>query len=273
MKLALGGIVGLTAICVLAAGFAGPGIAVWFIIPTSVIGVIAALAHAVAARTQSRLAALAERIETVSDECFDLITDPPFHIFAKIGYTPQLVRWYCFPMQAESFLRADSASIELEASPATGYVARLNTVGFYAVDLPTNASSDNGPFTATQSSARSPDISAYMKRVRSYGLSITPPKALWFGIGLLLASTVAALAAVLYVREILFVPYRDIEPLSVATASMLSIPLVARFTIPYSIRGIRLLKSAQRGFYASNEPRLSVEGTVTVARIFDRKGL
>ena len=147
MKLTLGVVVALTAICVLAAGFAaGPGIAAWFIIPTCAIGVIAALAHAVAARTRSRLAALAEHIETVSGECFELIADPPFHIFAQIGYTPQLARWYCMPIEWESVVRADDTAISLEASPATGYVARLESIGGRRAELIARDASLRDPF-------------------------------------------------------------------------------------------------------------------------------
>jgi hypothetical protein len=89
----------------------------------------------------SSLASRSDKVVPVSGQCFSLLVDSPFRIFAQVGYTIATARWYCMPVEWEPFLHADAVSIEMEACPATGYVARLDSIGFYEVDLLAEASS------------------------------------------------------------------------------------------------------------------------------------
>jgi hypothetical protein len=70
----------------------------------------------------------------------------------------------------------------METCPPTGYVARLDSIGFYEVDLPATAASLDGPLDLSAVSKPPPEMAAYIRGVGSRGWGVPPRKVLFSGI-------------------------------------------------------------------------------------------
>lgn len=233
-------------------------------IPVAILGYAAIHQYVLSRRGR------ASGIVAVSGQCFRLISDQPLRYFALIGDAAELARWYCKPMEWESILRADGVSVVMEAIPATGYVARLDSIGPYRVDWPAPDDTLNGPF-GTFAIIPPPEIKAYRSRVRSHAWGVAPRTALSAGITSVLSGIVGIGIAVWLLAELLMVGLPGIGILTLGTAVLIATAVLifvnALFFggIPFIVRGIRYIRVARRGFRQAGEPGLAVEGTVTTA--------
>jgi hypothetical protein len=166
------------------------------------------------------------------------------------------------PMAWESVLQAGGVPVVMEASPATGYVARLDSLDGYVVDWPAPEGTLDGPLKAF-AIIPSPELKAYRARVRSQARGISPQAALREGVKSIVFGPVGLGIAAWFLVDLLVVLPADHSMLAVV--SVLSMATLALSEMWATMQGIRFIVTARRGLRLANEPNLAVEGTVSSA--------